>query len=83
MNIYFILFGFIILYMFKIMCNRIEGMVVCGNGCMPVEVYERQMRDLGRELNEAVEGGNNVGRQAAKLRDKLLKCNQDLSNCRS
>lgn len=33
MNIYFILFGFIILYLFKIMCNRIEGVLVCPPGC--------------------------------------------------
>ena len=89
MNIYFILLVFIILYMFKIMCNRIEGLNEYCHGdaycCMdvgcpnPDEImkdyrkYEKQMQELREKFSNMEQ----------ELNEKLGICNTALTKCQS
>ena len=83
MNIYlFILFGFIILYMFKIMCNRIEGLD-CGYGCIEISTNDREINKMRALLDQETAEKNANNRRAGECKEKLDECNWHLSNCRS
>ena len=81
MNIYlFILFGFIILYMFKIMCNRIEGLD-CGYGCIEISTNDREIKKMRALLDQETESMRKFSTMSTRLRDDLDDCQSELSKC--
>ena len=77
MNIYFILFGFIILYMFKIVCNRIEGMVEqenCPGNCVSQSSIDFVSDHYQALLDDLTKKKNKITHERNEYKDQLEQC---------
>ena len=75
MNIYFILLVFIILYMFKIVCNRIEGASGgCSPGCLSTDSYDRVVDGWSNKYNGEVDHSKQLNHNLTECRANLAAC---------